>query len=210
MSVNSSVRKYDPIFKTIDDATHRLFSLDIVNIIHGYASTDRKQLSKEVITQHTYHIQKREQSTYYNSKTIHRFVQQCLSYIREIKRMNMTRKSRHRRTRVLRLSYKLFDLLIDMKYLYTKSTNFIDIIKGRLTSFYYKKPYCLNFAHYHRILFKDNLEVTQNIKQYIEANKQRFDNPLTKYKVKNKLCSMCKQIGHNKRSCHRWNAIPTI
>ena len=197
------VRKYDPVYKTIDDATNNQFPLDIVDIIHGYSDVNKTQLSNDLVILHTSHVESRHSLTDTNDK--HNFNKQVMSYLREIDSIN--KFNDYGKTRSIMLCCKLFDLLIDMKYIYSNYTVFMSILKNKTKYIYYNKPY-LNFAHYYRILFNEEIEVTEYIKDYIAFNQLQFNNPLTNYKVKNKLCSTCKRPGHNKRSCDRWNAIP--
>lgn len=204
-----TIRKYDPIHKSIDIATNRKFPLEIVDIITSYATHDKKQILNEMKERYDKVINERE--TDFSCKTMKTFTKQMLYYIKEIDTIHKNTSNYNplsnklnttERLRVLMLTYKIYDILLDMKYVYWKANTFVTSIQIKLKEFYYNKPIpYINFAHYHRQLFNEELKETQDIKEYIKMKKKQFNKPSLKHKVKYKLCSICKYPGHNRRSC---------
>ena len=205
--MNAIIRKYNPVHQSIDESTNRKLPLEIVDIITSYVTVDRTKILKEVKMRHTEVV--KERNIDFQSRTMKTFTKQIKYYLHEIDKVNRIytrtnkKKSNHK---ALKLSYKIYDILLDMKYLYwkanTNTNTFLIVIQNKLKEFYFNKPIpYINFAHYHRLLFNDELEETQDIKDYIVFKKKQFHNPLTMYKVKHKTCSICKESGHNKRTC---------
>lgn len=203
--MNAITRKYNPVHESIDESTNRKLPLEIVDIIASYATVDRTQLLKEMKTRHSEVMEERE--TDFQCRTMKTFTKQIKYYLHEMDKINKiyvkTDKNRIKRNhKALRLSYKIYDILLDMKYLYWKADTFLIVIQNKLKEFYFNKPIpYINVAHYYRLLFNDELEETQHIKDFIAFKKKQFQDPLTMYKVKHKTCSICKEPGHNKRSC---------